>query len=134
MNHQDDDDRDDSLRGSASFQQAKSALSEIGFWSKTDFNRFEDMWPELVGREDWVGRAITIARDKATGGKLQYALTVLANAIDAGTPPGGASNGKALDTTIAQWQETTQWAMENSPLAEAAAKIMAGYEATNATD
>jgi hypothetical protein len=133
MNHDEDDDLDDSVGSDAQFEQAKSALNELGFWRKVDRDRFRDMWPELSGREDWVGRAITIARDKATGGGVQYALKVLANAIDAGVPPGGTgkTNGKTTgpdaDYDALKRRYGTGTADEDSRYHEVAQEIMRGY-------
>jgi hypothetical protein len=45
------------------------------------------MWPELVGRQDWIGKAITIARDNGASSPA-YALKVLANSLHTGNEPG----------------------------------------------
>jgi hypothetical protein len=75
-------------------------MKVLGLWSKTDRDRFADMWPDLSGRRDWIGKAITITRDKDIGAGIPYALKVLANAIHTGKPPGyvnGTSTTKDAD-------------------------------------
>jgi hypothetical protein len=49
--------------------------------------QFNNIWPELSGREDWVGRAVTVARDKGATSPA-YAIKVLMNAIHTGRAPG----------------------------------------------
>lgn len=70
------------------WQQALADMQVLGLWNKTDKDRFADMWPELSGRREWVGKAITITRDKDIGAGIPYALKVLANAIHTGKEPG----------------------------------------------
>ena len=50
----------------------------LGLFNKTMLDQFNDMWPELSGRRDWIGKAITIARDQGANSPA-YALKVLAN-------------------------------------------------------
>ena len=76
-------------------RQALEALQEFGLFNATMLAQFNDLWPELTGRLDWVGKAITVARDKRASSP-QYALKVLANAIHTGKPPGYV-NGESKD-------------------------------------
>lgn len=89
-----DDDTSSSVNGEPDArQQAIDALGRLGIWNSVDLARFDDMWPELAGRTDWVGRAVTIARDNAKGSPIKYALKVLANAIHTNEPPGERRTG-----------------------------------------
>lgn len=80
----DDDDREAALKD----------LQALGLFNSTMLAQFDDVWPELAGRRDWVGRAITVARDSSARSPLSYALKVLANAIHTGNPP-GYTNGQS---------------------------------------
>ena len=137
MNHDDDEiENPDDL-----YTAALREMETLGLWTKDDRDRFRDMWPELFGREDWVGRAITIARDNAKGAKLKYALKVLANAIHTGVAPGETSktNGKAHDATIgpnadydALKRKYGDTDIEDSPYADAVTTLMQQYAAADA--
>ena len=72
--------------------QALIDLQVLGLFNKEMLDRFNDMWPELSGRRDWIGKAITIARDKGASSPA-YALKVLANSLHTGKEPGYV-NGK----------------------------------------
>lgn len=67
--------------------QALQALQEFGLFNGPMLMQFNDMWPELTGRRDWIGKAITVARDKNASSPA-YALKVLANSIHTGREPG----------------------------------------------
>lgn len=66
---------------------AIDALQEFGLFNQPMLMQFNNIWPELSGREDWVGRAITVARDKGATSPA-YAIKVLMNAIHTGRAPG----------------------------------------------
>ena len=97
INHDDDDDDDDDGR-----QQALTDLQVLGLFNRPMLEQFSDLWPELAGRRDWVGKAITIARDNNASSPA-YALKVLANAIHTGKAPGyvngtgGKGKGKQVE-------------------------------------
>ena len=67
---------------------AKQSLQVLGLWTKEYSDRFNDLWPELAGRQGWIGQAITVTRDASPRAALPYALKVLANSIHTNTPPG----------------------------------------------
>lgn len=69
------------------FSKALDDLQVLGLFNKTMLEQFKDLWPELAGRRDWVGKAITVARDKNANSPA-YAIKVLANAIHTGKEPG----------------------------------------------
>lgn len=73
----DDDDR----------HAALTDLQVLGLFNKTMLDQFNDLWPELSGRRDWIGKAITVARDNKASSPA-YALKVLANAVHTGKEPG----------------------------------------------
>jgi len=66
---------------------AIDALQEFGLFNQPMLMQFDNIWPELSGREDWVGRAVTVARDKGATSPA-YAIKVLMNAIHTGRAPG----------------------------------------------
>lgn len=74
---------------------ALNALQVLGLFNKPMLDQFNDMWPELAGRRDWLGKSITIARDNGANSPA-YALKVLANSIHTGKEP-GYTNGKVKD-------------------------------------
>lgn len=76
--------------------QALTDLQVLGLFNKPMLDQFNDMWPELSGRRDWIGKAITIARDNGASSPA-YALKVLANSLHTGKEPGYV-NGKAQAT------------------------------------
>lgn len=79
---------------------ALNALQVLGLFNKPMLDQFNDMWPELVGRRDWLGKAITIARDNGANSPA-YALKVLANSIHIGKEPGHTSGkGQVKDPAI----------------------------------
>lgn len=84
----DDDDKE--------YRQAVSDMQTLGLWTTATMARFEDMWPELSGRRDWVGKAITITRDKDIGAGIEYALKILANAIHTGKEPGYTNSKETI--------------------------------------
>ncbi|MCB0041501.1 MAG: hypothetical protein KDE23_17555, partial [Caldilinea sp.] len=93
----DDPDRDAAL----------DAVQMLGLFNATDLERFNDLWPELVGRRDWIGRAVTVTRDAQPRAPIPYLLKVLANAIHTNQPPGnqppkrnGRSQGHDLDALL----------------------------------
>lgn len=61
-------------------------------FNSTDRERFNDLWPELAGRADWIGRAVTVTRDAAPRAPVAYCLKVLANCVHTNTPPGNIGN------------------------------------------
>lgn len=67
--------------------QALQALQEFGLFNQPMLAQFNDMWPELTGRRDWIGKAITVARDKGASSPA-YVLKVLANSLHTGKEPG----------------------------------------------
>lgn len=75
--------------------QALQALQEFGLFNQPMLAQFNDLWPELTGRRDWVGRAITIARNKGASSPA-YPLKVLASSVHTGKPP-GYTNGESKD-------------------------------------
>jgi hypothetical protein len=77
------DDEEDSER-----QQALTDLQSLGLFNASMLAQFNDMWPELSGRRDWIGKAITIARDSSARSPLPYALKILANSLHTGKEPG----------------------------------------------
>jgi len=72
-------------------EQALQALQEFGLFNQPMLAQFNDIWPELAGRQDWVGKAVTIARDKGASSPA-YPLKVLLNAVHTNKAP-GARNG-----------------------------------------
>lgn len=76
--------------------QALRDLQVLGLFNKTMLDQFNDMWPELSGRRDWIGKAITVARDNGASSPA-YALKVLANSLHTGKEPGYV-NGKSDPT------------------------------------
>lgn len=74
-------------------EKAIDALQEFGLFNQPMLMQFNNIWPELSGREDWVGRAVTVARDKGATSPA-YAIKVLMNAIHTGRAP-GQKPGKA---------------------------------------
>jgi hypothetical protein len=66
---------------------AIDALQEFGLFNQPMLMQFNNIWPELSGREDWIGRAVTVARDKGATSPA-YAIKVLMNAIHTGRAPG----------------------------------------------
>ena len=73
---------------------AIDALQAMGLFNATDLARFDDLWPELAGRRDWIGRAITATRDAGPRAPIPYVLKILANSVHTNTPP-GRGNGRA---------------------------------------
>jgi hypothetical protein len=120
-----DDDRE--------WQQALADMQVLGLWSKADKDRFADMWSELTGRHDWVGKAITIARDKGARAGIPYALKVLANAIHTGKEPGYV-NGTGSETPKARPSYDNPEALERSRRIEEAARELAKQGVTQETD
>lgn len=72
---------------------ALDAVQVLGLFNSTDRERFNDLWPELAGRVDWIGRAVTVTRDAAPRAPVAYCLKVLANSVHTNTPPGNNGNG-----------------------------------------
>jgi len=93
--------RSDQIRSEDDIErrQALNDLQIFGLFTREMLTQFDDMWPELTGRRDWIGKAITVARDKDAS-TPSYALKVLANAIHTGKEP-GYTNGKGKPTTAA---------------------------------
>jgi hypothetical protein len=114
------------------WQQALADMQILGLWNKTDRDRFADMWPDLSGRRDWVGKAITLTRDKGIGAGIPYALKVLANAIHTGKEP-GYING-ASDTTKPRPSYNNPEALERSRRIEECARELATQGITQDTD
>jgi hypothetical protein len=71
--------------------EAIDALQEFGLFNQPLLAQFNDLWPELAGRRDWVGKAVTVARDKGASSPA-YPLKVLLNAVHTNKAP-GARNG-----------------------------------------
>jgi len=114
-------------------QQALQALQVLGLFNAPMLAKFDDMWPELAGRRDWVGKAITVARDKNASSPA-YALKVLANAIHTGKEPGyinGTGNG---ETPKARPPYNNPAALEKSRRIEEAARALAADGITQDTD
>jgi hypothetical protein len=112
----DDDDSD----------QALQALQVLGLFNKPMLDQFNDMWPELSGRRDWIGKAITIARDQGAHSPA-YALKVLANSLHTGKEPGYV-NGKADPTKragVAPLKSATEQAEADARQLEYEAQIAA---------
>jgi hypothetical protein len=105
----------------------------LGLWNKTDRDRFADMWPDLSGRRDWVGKAITLTRDKDIGAGISYALKVLANAIHTGKEP-GYINGTGSETPKARPSYNNPVALEKSRRIEEAGRALAAQGITQDTD
>jgi len=89
IQHDDDDER----------KQAIADLQVLGLFNRDMLTQFDDLWPELSGRRDWVGKAITVARDKNASSPA-YALKVLANAVHLNQEP-GYINGKGKPSSTA---------------------------------
>lgn len=118
---------DDDLR------QALTDMQVLGLWTKTTKQRFEDMWPELSGRREWIGKAITITRDKNIGAGIEYALSVLANALHTGKEPGYV-NGTGSETPKPRPSYANPEALERSRRIEEAARELAQQGITQETD
>jgi len=67
--------------------EAIDALQEFGLFNQPLLAQFNDLWPELAGRRDWVGKAVTIAKDKGASSPA-YAVKILLNAVHTGKEPG----------------------------------------------
>lgn len=76
--------------------QAIQALQEFGLFNGPMLMQFNDMWPELTGRRDWIGKAITVARDKGASSPA-YAIKVLANSLHTGKEPGYTPSKTSYD-------------------------------------
>lgn len=112
--------------------QAIQALQEFGLFNQPMLAQFNDMWPELTGRRDWVGKAITIARDKGASSP-QYPLKVLANAIHTGKEPGYV-NGTGDPVSKPRPSYNNPVALEKSRRIEEAARALAAEGITQDTD
>lgn len=109
--------------------QALQALQVLGLFNKPMLDQFNDMWPELSGRRDWIGKAITIARDNGASSPA-YALKILANSLHTGKEPGYV-NGKAAPTPVVHTHPDT---MEKSRRFEEAADELVAEGITPDTD
>ena len=85
--------------------QALNDLQVLGLFNKPMLDQFNDMWPELSGRRDWIGKAITIARDQGAHSPA-YALKVLANSLHTGKEPGYV-NGKTPPAPVTHTKPDT---------------------------
>lgn len=102
--------------------RALSDLQVLGLFNKTMLDQFDDMWPELSGRRDWIGKAITVARDNNASSPA-YALKVLANALHTGKEP-GYINGSGATATKPNQLDSSK-AVENSRRVKEAAAALA---------
>lgn len=89
---------------------ALTDLQVLGLFNKTMLEQFDDLWPELAGRRDWIGKAITVARDNNASSPA-YALKVLANSVHTGKEP-GYTNGASKVVAFKQPPSMTKEQLE----------------------